>query len=176
MQRNAVETLLGAVVIIIAAGFIFFFQEIGHFSSADGYTLHAKFSKIDGINRGSPVRISGVNVGKVTDFSLDPETYSAIVTMQIDEGIEIPYDTAAVISSEGLLGGKFLSLEPGADVEMMVEGDTIEFTQSTPGIEALLGQAIYSFSNKKDSSSSETASSDNQDTNVAIDEPSQTED
>lgn len=156
MQRSAVETLLGAVVLVIAIGFVFFFQEIGHFSTTDGYNIKAKFSKIDGLNRGAPVKISGVNVGKVTDFTLDPETYSAIVSMEIDNGIEIPYDTAAVINSEGLLGGKFLSLEPGADMEMLQEGDMIEFTQSTPGIEALLGQAIYSFSNKSD----DTASTD----------------
>lgn len=147
MQRNTVETLLGAVVIIIAAAFVFFFQETAEIGPSQGYELKAKFSKIDGLNRGSPVRISGVQVGKVTDFALDPETYSAIVTMQINDGIELPFDTAAVVSSESLLGGKFLSLEPGADAEMLQAGDLIEFTQSTPGIEALLGQAIYSFSN-----------------------------
>ena len=157
MQRNAVETLLGAVVIVVAA-FVLFFQEVGQVGPTEGYELKAKFSKIDGLNRGSPVRISGVQVGKVTDFELDPETYSAIVSMQIQDGISLPYDTAAVVSSESLLGGKFLSLEPGADEEMMQDGDIIEFTQSTPGIEALLGQAIYSFS--KDKTSSEDAPED----------------
>lgn len=165
MQRNAVETILGAVVIVIAAAFVFFFQEVSNIGPAQGYELKAKFSKIDGLNRGSPVRISGVDVGKVTDFELDPETYSAIVTMQIQDGIELPYDTAAVVSSESLLGGKFLSLEPGADSEMMQEGDIIEFTQSTPGIEALLGQAIYSFSKDKDAGASDSASE-----NVELDE------
>lgn len=153
MKRNSVETLMGAVVILLAVAFVYFFQKTTDIGRADGYELQARFTKIDGLNRGTPVRVSGVDVGKVTDFDLDPETYLAIVKMNIQDGIELPFDTAAVISSESLLGGKYLSLEPGADSEMLKDGDTIEYTQSTPGLEALLGQAIYSFS-KDDSKTS----------------------
>tara|TARA_B100000686_G_scaffold319458_1_gene370222 strand:+ start:4876 stop:5427 length:552 start_codon:yes stop_codon:yes gene_type:complete len=151
MKRNSVETIMGAVVILLAVGFVYFFQKTTDIGKVGGYEIQAKFSKIDGLSRGTPVRISGVDVGKVTDFELDSESYMAIVTMNIQDGIEIPFDTAAVISSESLLGGKYLSLEPGADPEMLAEGDMIEYTQSTPGLEALLGQAIYSFSKGDDS-------------------------
>lgn len=146
MQRNTFETMLGAFVLAVAVIFILFFQKTTNIGAQEGYELKAKFANVDGLDRGSVVRVSGVNVGKVIDYSLDPETYSAIVVMNIKGGVELPYDTAAVISSESLLGGKFMSLEPGGDIDMLQPGDTIEFTQSTPSIEKLLGQAIYSLS------------------------------
>ncbi|MDD9901918.1 MAG: outer membrane lipid asymmetry maintenance protein MlaD [Alphaproteobacteria bacterium] len=150
MQRNVVETVLGAVVIAVAAGFLFFFYSATDIRPANGYEISASFSKIDGLDTGSTVRVSGVKVGKVTDFRLDPESYTAIVTMNIDNGVKLPLDTAAVIASGGLLDGKFLSLEPGADTEMMEPGDRIQFTQSTPGLEQLLGQVIFSMNKKGD--------------------------
>ena len=164
MKRNSVETIMGAVVILLAIGFVYYFQKTTNIGKTGGYELQAKFTKIDGLSRGTPVRISGVDVGKVTDFELDPETYMAIVTLNMNENVKIPFDTAAVINSESLLGGKYLSLEPGSDPEMMGEGDMIEYTQSTPGLEALLGQAIYSFSKGDD-----TAEADDADDAQAID-------
>lgn len=150
MQRNAVETMLGAFVLLVAIVFVVFFQKTTDLRPTAGYELKAKFSQINGLERGSPVRISGVNVGKVTGFELDTDTYLAIVTINIDEGIELPYDTAAMINSASLMGGKYMSLEPGGDIDMLQPGDMIEFTQSTPGLEALLGHAIYSMSGNND--------------------------
>lgn len=150
MQRNAVETILGAFVLVVAIVFVFFFQKTTDLKPTHGYELKAKFSQINGLERGTPVRVSGVNVGKVTGFELDTETYLAIVTMNINDDIQLPYDTAAMINSASLLGGKYLSLEPGGDMDMLQAGDTIEFTQSTPGIEALLGKAIYNMSGNND--------------------------
>lgn len=153
MNRNAVETLLGAFVIIVAIVFVIFFQRTTDIKPTKGYELTAKFTQIDGIDRGTPVRISGVKVGQVTGFELDTDNYLAIVSMSIEKNIELPYDTSAVISSESLLGGKYMSLQPGGDTEMLQPGDSIEFTQSTPGIEALLGQAIYNMSGNGNSGS-----------------------
>jgi|AntRauTorckE6833_2_1112554.scaffolds.fasta_scaffold10883_5 phospholipid/cholesterol/gamma-HCH transport system substrate-binding protein len=168
MQRNAVETMLGAFVLVVAIVFVFFFQKTADLKPTDGYELKAKFSQINGLERGTPVRISGVNVGKVTGFELDTTTYLAIVSMNINEGIELPYDTAAMINSASLLGGKYLSLEPGGDMDMLQAGDTIEFTQSTPGIEALLGKAIYNMSgNDQNNSKEESAPAATPDAPVA---------
>ncbi|MDY0008971.1 MAG: outer membrane lipid asymmetry maintenance protein MlaD, partial [Bdellovibrionales bacterium] len=144
MKRNIVETAMGAVVLLVAAGFAFFFHTTAQLGGKDGYELKARFSKIDGLENGSAVKVSGVKVGRVLGFSLDPESYQAEVRLTIDNNVKLPRDTAAVIASAGLLDGKFLTLEPGADDDMLAAGDFIEYTQSTPGLEQLLGQVIFS--------------------------------
>lgn len=150
MQKNFVETILGAVVLLVAGGFLMFFYKTTDISPTDGYIVTAAFSKIDGLDSGSPVRVSGVKVGQVLDFKLDPKNFRAVVRMNIEDGIQLPKDTAAVIASSGLLDGKFMSLEPGGDEEFLKDGDQIEFTQSTPGLEQLLGQVIFSLTKDKD--------------------------
>lgn len=152
MKRNIVETAMGAVVLLVAAGFAFFFHTTAQLGSKDGYELKARFSKIDGLENGSAVKVSGVKIGRVVDFGLDPESYQAEVRLSIDNNVKLPRDTAAVIASAGLLDGKFLTLEPGADDDMLAPGDFIEYTQSTPGLEQLLGQVIFSMTkdDKKD--------------------------
>lgn len=148
MKRNAFETVLGAVVILVAGAFFFFFYKTTDLAPTSGYTVTAAFSKIDGLAPGSSVRISGVKVGRVMDFKLD-ENYQALVTLHIDESVKLPMDTSATIASEGLLGGKFLSLEPGADEVYLEEGGRLMYTQSTPGLEQLLGQVIFSMTKDK---------------------------
>lgn len=156
MQKNLVETILGAFVLVVAALFVVFFYKTTDIHPTSGYALSAAFSKIDGLDTGAPVRISGVKVGQVMSFELDPKTYRAIVHLNINDGVDIPKDTAAVVASEGLLGGKFLSLEPGSDEDMLKAGDVISFTQSTPGLEQLLGQVIFSLTKDKDNKGGES--------------------
>jgi phospholipid/cholesterol/gamma-HCH transport system substrate-binding protein len=148
MQRNIAETVLGAVVLLVAGGFLFFFYRTTDIKPASGYEITAAFSKIDGLEAGSPVRISGVKVGQVLGFELDKDTYHAIVHMNIDSSVKLPKDTSAVIASAGLLDGKFMTLQPGGDDEPLKPGDRIEFTQSTPSLEQMLGQVIFSMNKK----------------------------
>jgi phospholipid/cholesterol/gamma-HCH transport system substrate-binding protein len=150
MQRNIFETVLGAVVLVVAAGFLLFFYKTTDIKPTSGYELTAAFNKIDGLTTGSPVRISGVKVGQVMGFKLDPKNYTAIVTLNIENDIKLPKDTVAVVASAGLLDGKFLTLEAGSDEEMLAPGERIEFTQSTPGLEQLLGQVIFSMNKNND--------------------------
>lgn len=163
MQRNIMETVLGGVVLLVAAGFLFFFYRATDIKPVGGYALTAHFSKVDGLQTGAPVRVSGVKVGQVTSFALDPKTYMAVVTMNIEDSIKLPKDTAAVVASAGLLDGKFMTLEPGSDEETLKPGERIEYTQSTPSLEQLLGQVIFSLNkdkkdgDKKDSAAEEPA-------------------
>ncbi len=147
MRRHVIETVIGAVVIAVAVLFFVFAYRTADLDQVDGYTVSARFDRIDGISVGSDVRISGVRVGSVSAIDLDPTTYLALVEMSIRPELELPLDTVAVVASESLLGGRYMALEPGAEIDMIEPGGTIEFTQSTPGLEQLLGQVIFSLQN-----------------------------
>ncbi|SMF80302.1 phospholipid/cholesterol/gamma-HCH transport system substrate-binding protein [Azospirillum oryzae] len=144
MRRNVIETVLGGVVLAVAAVFLAFAYKSADLRKVQGYDVTANFNSITGLQSGADVRISGVKVGTVTGLTLDPTSYQAVVHLSVDNSVKLPKDTAAVIASESLLGGKFLSLEPGGDPDMIKPNGKIEFTQSTPGLEQLLGQVIFS--------------------------------
>ncbi len=151
MKRNMVETALGAVVLVVAGCFLVFSYGAANMGTgSDGYAITANFSGIGGLGVGDDVRISGVKVGSVSHVELDNQTYLARVHMSIGKDIKLPIDTAALISSESLLGGKFLALEPGADEEIMKNGGRIDYTQAPQNLEQLLGQFIFSMQKDED--------------------------
>jgi len=155
MKRSVVETALGALVIVVAGLFLMFSYKTANLGTgADGYEVIAHFSGIGGLKVGDEVQISGVKVGSVNSVELDQQTYLARVAIQVGSDIKLPRDTAALISSESLLGGKYLALEPGADEDMLAPGGRIEFTQAPQNLEQLLGQFIFSMnSDDKDNES-----------------------
>jgi phospholipid/cholesterol/gamma-HCH transport system substrate-binding protein len=144
MTRNVLETLLGAVVLIVAVGFLAFAYNTSQVQQDGGYELIARFDKVDGLERGSDVRISGIKVGSVLDQTLDPETYRAEVRFSLREDIQLPADTSAAVVSNGLLGGKYLALVPGGDIEMLEPGGEVTLTQSAVNLEDLIGHMIFS--------------------------------
>ncbi len=147
MKRSVIETVLGAVVLCAAGLFLFYSYNSANVASVKGYEIVADFSGIGGLAVGDDVQISGVKIGTVTGVTLDSETYLARVRMSIESGIRIPVDTAALISSESLLGGRYLLLEPGGDDEMIEAGGRIPYTQAPQNLEQLLGQFIFSMKN-----------------------------
>lgn len=144
MRRNVLETVMGAVVLVVAGIFMVFAYSTADLGAVSGYRVTAKFDRVDGIAEGTDVRLSGIKVGTVTKQTLDPETFLAVVEMTIDPSINLPTDTAARVISDGLLGGKYMALEPGGDEKLIKPGGTIEFTQSSVSIEDLVGQLIFS--------------------------------
>jgi phospholipid/cholesterol/gamma-HCH transport system substrate-binding protein len=146
-QRNAAELLTGAAVLVVAGGFLAY--AVGHSgrSVAAGYPLHATFDNISGLSVGSDVRIGGVKVGSVTDQKINPQNYLAEVTLALNDQIKLPKDSSAEVTSDGLLGGKYLALSPGGDTTMLPPGGTIGITQSSISIEQLLGKFIFSAGN-----------------------------
>jgi len=144
MSRNAVETVMGAVVLIVAALFLFFAYTTSQVSAVSGYELTARFSRVEGLRDGGDVRISGIKVGSIISQTLDPKTFVAIVKMTIDPAIKLPVDTVATITSAGLFGDKYLSLEPGNEDETIKPGGEIDHTQSPMSLESLIGQYIFS--------------------------------
>ncbi len=144
MKNNLVEALIGAAVLALAAGFFLFTYTQTEFGKVAGYELSARFNRVDGLVVGSDVRMSGIRVGSVVSQSLDLDTFEAIVNISIDPTITLPTDTMAQITSEGLLGGHYLTLVPGGMDEMLEAGDEIEFTQGSVDLFGLLSKAIYS--------------------------------
>jgi phospholipid/cholesterol/gamma-HCH transport system substrate-binding protein len=143
MGRNLIETLMGAIVLLVAGLFVFFAYDMAQVETIRGYTLSATFSRIGGLTRGSDVRISGIKVGTVVDTRLDPKTYYADVTLSLQAGVTLPADTAASISSEGLLGGKYVRLEPGQAKDRLADGGTIAKTHDYRTLEDQVGDIIF---------------------------------
>lgn len=149
MRINLVETAVGAVVIVIAAAFfIFAYTTSGIGRGSGGYQLIAEFDNAEGINVGSDVRISGIKIGTVTSQSLDPASFQAVLSFSIDPTIKLPDDTSAKVTSEGLLGGKFIALEAGGSETALKDGDRLAYTQGAIDIWSLVSE--YMFSNKED--------------------------
>jgi len=141
MDKNIVETLMGALVLVVAGIFIAIAYKSGNFNTGEsGYPITAKFEGVDGITIGSDVRIAGIKIGTVTGQTLDVNDYMAQMTLNIDDEVKIPLDSSAAIVSEGLLGSKYVSITPGAEEEFLKSGEEVEITQSSVNLEALLGK------------------------------------
>jgi phospholipid/cholesterol/gamma-HCH transport system substrate-binding protein len=137
--ENVAETLVGALVLATA---IYTAQGTDVGVGGGEYAVSADFRKADGLTIGGDVRISGVKVGTVTSLTLDTKSYNAKVGFSIRNDVEIPTDSSARIASEGLLGGSYVSIEPGADDLMLQDGGTLTYTQGSIDILDLVGKAI----------------------------------
>ena len=144
MRGNVIETVMGAVVLVVAALFLIFAYKTSQLRTVSGYEVSADFSRIDGIHQGSDVRISGVKVGTVLADDLDPKTFLARIRMSVDPAIQLPDDTVAAVTSSGLLGDKYMSLTPGGSDKNIPPGGKIQYTQSSVSLENLIGQMIFS--------------------------------
>src|SRR6266478_6991676 len=126
MQNSIVETLIGAAVVAVAVLFLAFAYSSTGSGPVSGYQVTAKFNRADGVNVGSDVRLSGIKVGTVSKLALDPMTYNALVTISLDNSVQLPEDSSARITSEGLLGSNYLSIEPGGAPAKIKPGGEIE--------------------------------------------------
>ena len=143
MRRGAVETILGAVVLLIAVGFVIFGARSIDLQGDDGYELTARFLKVGGLDRGSDVRISGVKVGSVIDRALDDQTFEAVVKFTVRSDIKLPADTEAGVTAEGLLGGKYLRLFPGTASETLAPNGEIAQTRDFQALEDTVSEIIF---------------------------------
>lgn len=140
MSTNWGEVAVGAAVLAVAVGFgVYTTQSAGlSLQGNAGYPLTASFRSIEGVSVGSDVRLAGVKVGTVSDIVLNAETYRAEAVVTIDAGIQIPDDSAIVISSEGLLGGNFVEISPGGSPFFYEPGQEILDTQGSVSLVTLL--------------------------------------
>ena len=144
MPRGSLETIVGAIVIVIAVIFAMFAYNVTDYGKKTGYLLFAEFNHVGSIKTGSDVKVGGIPVGKVTELSLNPETFKARISLNIDRKYNFPLDTAVTIGSEGLLGGSFVEIVPGGMNENLEPNDEIEFTQDAVDMLQLLGKFMFS--------------------------------
>lgn len=138
-SRNMGEVLIGAVVLAAAAAFAMFALTGANASGAPrgGYDIHARFSAVDGVTRGSDVRIAGVKVGSVTQIELD-EYFDAVVTMSIDRDVRLSTDTSAKVQSDGLIGTNYIALKPGGEDTFLPDGGELTNAQGTVDLLTLI--------------------------------------
>ncbi|MGR3467300.1 MAG: outer membrane lipid asymmetry maintenance protein MlaD [Shimia sp.] len=138
MRQNLVEVLTGAVVLLVAVAFLVFAFGREVTGPAGTYPLTASFTSIEGVGVGTDVRLAGVKIGSVTDAELSAETFRAGLTIAVDEAFQIPDDSRILISSEGLLGGNFVEIQPGGSPFNLAAGDEFVDTQSSVSLVTLL--------------------------------------
>lgn len=146
MERSTVDLWVGAFVVAGIAALVVLALKVGNLSTynvSKTYQLQAYFTNVGGLKPTASVRSAGVLVGRVSEIVLDRERYEAKVTMTIDERYQFPRDTFANIQTSGLLGENFIGLLPGADDQMLKNGEVFKKTQSAMVLEDLIGQFIY---------------------------------
>ncbi|MSO74627.1 MAG: outer membrane lipid asymmetry maintenance protein MlaD [Alphaproteobacteria bacterium] len=148
MSRNIVETLMGAVVLAVAVVFVVFAYTRSTVATVSGYELTAKFARLDGLNPGSDIRISGIKVGSVIGMTLDPTSFRAVARLSIDPAYKLPVDSSISVVSDGLLGGKYASVEPGGMDEVIPPGGEIKYTQDSILLEQLIGKFVFDETDK----------------------------
>ena len=144
MRSNTFETFIGAIVIILAISFLFYSFSITDNNAEGTYKIKATFNRIDGIQIGSDVRLSGIKIGSVAKSSLNQTTYEADLVLIIDNSIFIPDDSSAKITMDGLLGSNYISIEPGGSDVYLTDNDYLLYTQGSIDLIGLVGEALFS--------------------------------
>ena len=132
---------------------------LSSFSLSKTYSVYAKFDNIGGLKARAPIKSAGVVVGRVSNIDLDTKSFQAVVTLDIQEGVNFPADSSAKILTSGLLGEQYIGLEPGGDDKNLKTGDTVHYTQSAIVLENLISQFLFNFADKQGSSSAAPDSS-----------------
>lgn len=145
MSENTTEILAGGAVLAVAIGFLAYAaQGIGLGRGGDTYDLSASFQSAEGIKVGTDVRLAGVKIGTISALDLNPQTFYADATITLREAVQLPDDSAALVSSEGLLGGNYIELRPGGSPEVLAAGAEIEDTQGSISLIGLLMKFVGS--------------------------------
>src|SRR5882757_2586584 len=136
------ETVVGAVVIAAAATFLTYSLTVGGKGGGRGYAVQAKFGQVGALAPGAAVSVAGVKIGTVSSITLDPKTFLAVVKLDLDSKTPLPADSVAKITSDGLLGGQHVVIEPGGASDNLKPGGEIENTQGAVDIFGLVGQFL----------------------------------
>ena len=142
MTLETRNILVCSFVVIVGALFLIYSSRGGVADVAGGYKLNAIYQSVDGVSVGTDVLLTGIQVGEVTDLAYVPDGHRASLTMRIDDNIKLPIDSVAMIISSGMLGGKYIKLEPGGELDNLQDGDHFEFVQDAVIFEELLEKIV----------------------------------
>lgn len=142
MRKKPVETIMGLVVLVVALLFLIFAYRVSDLQVVKGYTLSAEFMKVGGLSIGSDVRINGIKVGTVTAQKLKDD-YTVDVVFSIAGDVKLPKDSTVAIVGDGLMGDKFVKIEPGNADEFLQDGDTFAKTKDFKTLEDMVGEIIF---------------------------------
>ncbi len=145
MRSRSADMLAGFFVIIglLCVGYLTIKLGKMELVGNSGYTVYARFTSISGLRSGADIEIAGVKVGRVTGISLDQERTMAVVTLRIQEGVELFEDTFASIRTSGLIGDKYVLLTPGGSGDLLEDGDDIDETEPAFDLESAIGRFIF---------------------------------
>jgi phospholipid/cholesterol/gamma-HCH transport system substrate-binding protein len=145
MKSNKLEFLVGIFVLIGLAAVAYLTVKLGAGSmlSGDTYLIEARFTNAGGLNSGCDVLVAGVPIGRVESIRIEPNEYTAIATLRVMKGLNLPTDSMASIKTTGLIGDKYIALAPGADETFLKPGARITMTESSVDIEGLIGKMAF---------------------------------
>ena len=142
MSERKLQVWVGLFTVLVLASLFFIAikgSNLNVFQSSDGYKLNVYFGEIGGLKKSAPVTMAGVEIGRVASITLDPSTFQAKVVLNIYERYDqLPLDSSASILTAGILGEKYIGITPGGDTESLLNGDTIEISQSALVLENLI--------------------------------------
>lgn len=145
MKQSKLELFVGIFVVLGLAAVAYLTVKLGAGSliGGDTYVIEARFTNAGGLNTGSSVVVAGVSVGRVEGIRVDDKDYSAIATLRVKSGLNLPTDTIASIKTTGLIGDKYVLLAPGAEEVSLKAGDRITDTESSVDLESLIGKMAF---------------------------------
>ena len=147
MQRSKNDVWVGLFVLFGAVAILFLALQSANLLSLSfqkTYQVKAKFDNVGGVKPKAAVRSAGVVVGRVENIVFDDKSFQAVVTLALESQYVYPKDSSLKILTSGLLGEQYLGIEPGADDNNLVAGDTISSTQSAVVLENLISQFLFS--------------------------------
>jgi phospholipid/cholesterol/gamma-HCH transport system substrate-binding protein len=147
MHRKTIDVWVGLFVLLGLAALVFLALKAGNMSTISfekTYAISAKFDNIGGLKPQAPVKSAGVVVGRVASIGFDDKTFQALVSLELEAGYKFPKDSSLKILTAGLLGEQYIGIEPGGDLNNLVNGDRISRTQSATVLEDLINRFIYS--------------------------------
>ena len=145
MKKYSKETVVGIFVVIGLFCIGYMTVKMGNvgFLGENSYSLFGKFNTVTGLRVGNPVNMLGLEIGRVEKFTMDQENQQVLVEFKINNGIEIFDDAIASIKTEGLIGDKYVAVDPGGGGDLLADGDTITDTASPTDLMDLVSKYAF---------------------------------
>lgn len=147
MNKRPVETIMGLVVLAVATVFMWFAYNVSDLKMVKGYEIKARFIKVGGLNTGADVKINGIKVGTVLSQKINPDDYMVDVSLSIMPNVLLPVDSTVMVAGDGLMGEKYIKIEPGKAKEKLTNGSTATNTKDAKSLEDMVGEIIFMVTN-----------------------------